>query len=204
MDAIIVAGGRATRLGGVDKTALRYRGRALLDHAIESVALADRVVVVGLPGGDRYASRIRFVTEEPRWSGPAAAIARGLDELFGHDEETGSSSAFTAVIASDLPHAPAALALVLGAGYDADQADGVVAVDYAGRRQPLLAVYRTSALRAAARQLAAARAIEGASVRQLIAPLSLNERVVPTELLRDVDTPSDAARHGIMLDTPVP
>ena len=46
-DAIIVAGGRARRLGGIDKTALVWRGRSLLDRVLAATAGSQRTCVVG-------------------------------------------------------------------------------------------------------------------------------------------------------------
>ena len=85
-DAIILAGGRASRLGGVQKAAIEIGGRALLDIALEAAASAGRVVVVGpdelrrdARGGD--AASVRFVREEPPFGGPVAGIAAGLATL---------------------------------------------------------------------------------------------------------------------------
>ncbi|MDQ4138070.1 MAG: NTP transferase domain-containing protein, partial [Actinomycetota bacterium] len=36
-DAVILAGGRAVRLGGIDKTALEVGGRSLLESALAAV-----------------------------------------------------------------------------------------------------------------------------------------------------------------------
>ncbi|XVV06848.1 molybdenum cofactor guanylyltransferase [Actinosynnema sp. CA-248983] len=66
-DAVVLAGGRGSRLGGVDKAAVEVGGRTLLDHALDAVRGARRTVVVGPekpvpgvvwtreepPGGDR-------------------------------------------------------------------------------------------------------------------------------------------------------
>ncbi|MYU19520.1 NTP transferase domain-containing protein, partial [Streptomyces sp. SID8361] len=46
-DAVILAGGAARRLGGVDKPALRVGGRALLDRVLDACRGAGRTVVVG-------------------------------------------------------------------------------------------------------------------------------------------------------------
>ncbi|WP_157663013.1 molybdenum cofactor guanylyltransferase, partial [Prescottella equi] len=45
--AIVLAGGRATRMGGIDKPGLVVAGRRMLDTALDAVADCDRVVVVG-------------------------------------------------------------------------------------------------------------------------------------------------------------
>jgi molybdopterin-guanine dinucleotide biosynthesis protein A len=95
-DAIILAGGRASRLGGVQKAAVEIGGRALLDIALEASAGAKRIVVVGPDelrrdprGGDAASVRlvredaasVRLAREEPPFGGPVAGIAAGLAAL---------------------------------------------------------------------------------------------------------------------------
>ncbi|MBC7725446.1 MAG: NTP transferase domain-containing protein [Burkholderiaceae bacterium] len=197
-DAIVVAGGRATRLGGVDKTALDFEGLSLLEHAIAAVSFAHRVCVVGEPS--RPASeREFFVRENPPFGGPASAVAAAVFALAHHH------STYTVVLAGDLPRAEAGLAALLAGSPLADgsppadgapPADGVVAVDGTGRRQPLLAVYRTVALRGA---VAALGPPDGLPLRALLRHLDLREVAVAGELCADVDSPADAARLGIAL-----
>ncbi len=77
-DAIILAGGRGSRLGGVDKGALPVGGRALLDRVLSAARDAERVVVVGygpVPDG------VLLTREEPVFGGPAAAVVAGLRAL---------------------------------------------------------------------------------------------------------------------------
>ncbi|MEU4744233.1 NTP transferase domain-containing protein, partial [Actinosynnema sp. NPDC023658] len=45
--AVVLAGGRGSRLGGVDKASLVVDGRTLLDHVLDAVAAARQVIVVG-------------------------------------------------------------------------------------------------------------------------------------------------------------
>ncbi|WP_043436145.1 NTP transferase domain-containing protein, partial [Arthrobacter sp. I3] len=75
-DAIILAGGRSSRLGGVPKSGLIYDGATLLERSLRAAGAARRTVVVGpdpggLPGG------VLTCREEPPFAGPAAAIAAG-------------------------------------------------------------------------------------------------------------------------------
>lgn len=178
---VIVAGGRATRLGGIDKGALRDAEGSLVDRAVRASAGARAVALVG-PGAG---SRILHVEERPRFGGPVAAIAAGLDAL-------GSASPWTLVLAGDLPHVERAVPLLLAA-VDAST-DGVVATDGDDRRQPLLAVYRTAALRSSLARLGDAG---GASMRALLHPLALTTIGLGDRLCADVDTPADARRHGL-------
>jgi molybdopterin-guanine dinucleotide biosynthesis protein A len=188
-DAILLAGGRSSRLGGIDKTALRYRGATLLDSAVRAVAGARRTVIVGPQAEADVAAGVAVVREHPPFSGPAAALLTGVSAL-----PVDGAAAWVVVLACDLVTPHAALDPLVAAIGRADDADGVIAVDDDGRRQPLLAVYRLSALRAIAGVDAT-----GASLHRLLVPLSLVEVPVPSALLADVDTAQAASDLGIEL-----
>lgn len=209
-NAVVVAGGRATRLGGIDKTALVYRGRTLLAGVLGAVTGAERICVVGsdapLPAG------VLGAMEEPRWGGPAAAIVAGLRALAPGGADPGGAAArgdadWVVVLAADLVRADEAVAALLttlehlpgtvelGAAQGLT-IDGVISVDGHGHRQPLLAVYRLAALRSAA---AAAGDAQNLSVKSLIGALNLVEVTLPDELSADIDTAADAADFGIVL-----
>jgi molybdopterin-guanine dinucleotide biosynthesis protein A len=81
LDAIILAGGRAERLGGVSKPDLVVGGRSLLATAIEAARAAGcaRIVVVGPPELD--APGCTVVREDPPFGGPVAAVAAGLSAV---------------------------------------------------------------------------------------------------------------------------
>lgn len=166
-DAIVLAGGRATRLGGTPKADLVVDGRSLLDRTLDAVASANRVVVVG----DVEAPGAVIVQEEPRFGGPAAAIGAGLAEV---------TSPWALIAACDYPFVAEAVGPLL----DARTGDGVVAVDAGGRRQHLLCVLSTSALRDAV----AAQPLTDLAVHRLLAPLDLTEIALPPRATEDVDT----------------
>jgi molybdopterin-guanine dinucleotide biosynthesis protein A len=194
-DAVILAGGRASRLGGIDKAALRVHGRSLLDIAVFAVRGARSVVVVG-PDRNRAVfveptrSRVRFVREDPPFGGPAAALAAGLESLGGN------TATSVLVLAADQPNAPAAVARLLAAE---SGADGVLAVDEDGRRQYLLGRYRTEALREHVAARLADGSLSGSSLRGLVEGLDLGQVVLGNDLCSDVDTEEDAERFGIRL-----
>ena len=189
-NAIIIAGGRATRLGGIDKTALVFNGRSLLQCALDAVRGAGQIAVVGFGIALEPAEGLSQTAEEPRWGGPAAALTAGMHNLRLSRVE------HTVVIAADMPRVAGAVALLLDA-ID-DEHDGIIAVDSTGTRQQLLAVYRTSALR----QAVAASDSTNAAMRSITGALRLRELLVPDELCADVDTPIDAIENGIELRTP--
>jgi molybdenum cofactor guanylyltransferase len=80
-DAVILAGGRAERLGGADKPGLRIGGRTLVGAVVSAAtaAGADAVIVVGpaRPGLPR-GGRVRFTSERPPAGGPVPALRAGL------------------------------------------------------------------------------------------------------------------------------
>jgi molybdopterin-guanine dinucleotide biosynthesis protein A len=223
-DAILLAGGRASRLGGIDKTALVSRGTALLDRAVAAAAGADRVAIVGLRDGREAPAGAVLTREDPPLSGPVAALGAGLAALdaaagasTNHgkrrgggtgeiasrraaESPEGTSAEFTLVLACDLVRPEEAVAQLLAsiaapATADAAHAgaprDGLIAVDEDGRRQPLLALYRASSLRAA---LDATRPLDDLPMRRLLGHLDLVEVPLTDELCADVDSPNDAAR----------
>lgn len=210
VDAIILAGGRSSRLGGVAKASLVRDGRTLLQLAIDAArAAGGRVVVVG-PEVET-ADPVRFIRERPVFGGPAAAIAAGLDAL--RDGVAAGGPTQVAVLACDMPDAAPALAAVLDAATataaTGTDTDGWVAVDDSGREQSLLAVYRREALE---RRVAALRAsqpsgdLAGASVRQLLAGLVLRQVPIPDGGSADVDTWADATGLGVVtaVESPAP
>jgi len=201
-DAIVLAGGRGSRLGGADKAAIVLGASSLLERAIESVAAAQAIVVVG-PNRPAIPEGALQVREDPPYAGPAAAIDKGLSAL----GENRVALPLTVVLATDLPSAVPAVGALLSVVIVEDRTvDGWAGADPEGRLQPLLAVYRTAALSSACRSLATERgSLTGASVRQLLEPLRLLHVPLPTTFTADIDTRADltAARarerksHGL-------
>ncbi len=114
-DAVVLAGGRSSRLGGTDKPGLVVGGQTLLGSVVSAVtsAGAARVVVVGperpaVPGtGARDGGRLRYTREEPPGRGPVAALRCGLAEV---------SAPALVLAAADLPFLrPAHVARLLAA-----------------------------------------------------------------------------------------
>lgn len=181
--AVLLAGGAGSRLGGVDKAALRLDGAALLDRALAALARAGvEVVVVGPPRG---LPGVREAREDPPGSGPAAAVVAGLAALPPVEE--------VLLLAVDLPRLPEALPLLLAAPLGPD---GVVVEDADGRTQWLLGRYRGAALEAAAATLGDPA---DRPLRALLGALDLAPVRLPAGLELDVDTVADARRAGVAL-----
>ena len=199
--AAILAGGRATRFDGRDKSALLIDGRTLLDRQLDVLTpLTDDVMIVGdraRAGGARG--------DGARGDGARAFQARGprtVDDIVpGCGPLGGLHAALTAargdallLVACDMPYlSPAFAAYLLSL---AGGADIVVPRSERGYH-PLCAVYSRACLEPAAARLAERRL----KMRELVD--SMRTRVVPIEeirqfgdperLLTNVNTPADYA-----------
>jgi molybdopterin-guanine dinucleotide biosynthesis protein A len=178
--ALVLAGGRAARLGGQAKPQLEVGGRTMLAAVLGAVADAERRVVVGPP--QPVPDDVVVVREQPPGGGPVAALRAGLPAV---------ESDVVALLAGDLPFLSAALVAQLRAAL---AGDGVLVVDDGGRDQFLLGVWRTAALRAALPGTGGPM-----SLRRVLAPLTvgrLRPRVPPgtPPPWLDCDTPADLAR----------
>ncbi|MEU2225355.1 NTP transferase domain-containing protein [Streptomyces sp. NPDC018347] len=195
-DAVVLAGGAARRLGGTDKPAVRVGGRALLDRVLAACADARTTVVVAAP---RPTARpVRWAHEEPPGGGPVAALEAGLRL---------TTAGRTVVLSADLPFLrPDTVRRLLTTLQDTGT-DGALLTDADDRDQPLVAAYRTAALRRELAALATAHdGLAGLPLRRLTGALSLSR--VPDPLASfDCDTWEDIADararirdHGYVLD----
>ena len=196
-DAVILAGGRSSRLGGVPKQSLTYDGDSLC---------AVRSPLPGVPGPPSWWVRtpgkcrpgILSCREEPPFGGPAAAIAAGLAALAAAG---GSRPRLTLVLACDMPNVRAGGGRTrrLAGSRPGQRAtpDGVVAVSEDGRRQPLVGFYSTAALQRSVAELATTGSLINGSVRALLASLDVQPVAVPAGSTADVDTWDDAAALGV-------
>ena len=135
--AIVLAGGRGSRMGGVDKPTLEVEERSMRASAL----LAARSAL----GADVQSVGAVCVREEPPFSGPVAGLARGLAEL----ERLGSTDEVVLVLGGDMPWLePCVLGALLNECAEAPR-KVAGAVDAGGRRQFLRALFRTLRGRAA-------------------------------------------------------
>ncbi|MBV9410570.1 MAG: NTP transferase domain-containing protein [Acidimicrobiia bacterium] len=139
---IVLAGGEARRLGGVDKALVAVGGVTMLDRVLAAAAPScDVLVVVGSERPTEVAG-VRFIVEDLPGGGPVPAVAAGL--------ATVNDAHAVVVLAVDLPLLTSDHVASLFAGLD--QADAVAAADHRGRPNPLLAAYRAAALRSATQE----------------------------------------------------
>jgi molybdopterin-guanine dinucleotide biosynthesis protein A len=189
-DAIVLAGGRSTRMGDVDKLQVVVDGSTLLTHALAAVADARRVVAVAPEGTAGLPADVVRVQEQPPFAGPAAAMGAGLAAL-GDDV-----AEHVVVVAADVPRVGDVVdALLVGLAAHPDR-DGVVALGADGRRQPLLSAHRSTALTSALR---AHEPLANQSATRVTSGLDLVE-IELAHVVDDVDTPADL--HRLTQETP--
>ncbi|MGH3362589.1 MAG: NTP transferase domain-containing protein [Nocardioides sp.] len=181
--AVVLAGGTAVRMDGVDKAGIEYAGRTLLEHVLAALADATEVVVVG---DEVPTSRpVSFVREQPAYGGPAAGLFAGRDALL-------HPASLLAVVAVDMPRlTPATFGRLWQAteGYD-----GAFLTDEDGRRQ-LVGVLRLD-------RLDAVRPgdVVGLPLHRLLGGLDMAEVPSVGAEARDVDTWSDLRDLGELPD----
>lgn len=181
----IIAGGSATRLGGVCKPLLRVRGRTVLERLLALRTLADEVLLV---------------SADPRL--PDAGLRRVADVLPGRGAPGGVQAAlaearfpWVLAVGGDMPFLDGRAVLPLLEG----RAETVDAVAYlvGGRLEPLAALYRS----ALAPRWEAQLRTSGASFRALwdglrgvsLAESVLREATGDTRAVLSLNVPSDVA-----------
>ncbi|MGI9822351.1 molybdenum cofactor guanylyltransferase [Agromyces sp. Marseille-Q5079] len=211
LDAVLLAGGRASRLDGASKPDLEVGGRTLLQHAVDAARSAGvrRIVVVG--PSSLVAPGCLVVRENPPFGGPVAAIAAGLAALDAASRPSGgavdrssnepsqdlgiaAAASDVLVLACDLPAAGLAVARLLAHRADDESGaprDGACLVDADGRTQWLTAVYARAVLDRAFAALD--RPADGAAMRHLVASLDL-VAIDDAGSAADVDTWADLER----------
>ena len=173
--AIIVAGGGAERLGGIDKPWLHVAGIPMIEHVVHAAAPYVDVTVVVAERRDDWAlaDQLMWTLESPRGGGPAAALTAGLAAL-----PTGVSEVL--VLAGDAPGVGDAIAALV----DHEITTDGVAITSQERTQYLLARIHVSALVQALR-------LGGPSMRSVFDHLQIEG--LPFDVL-DADTWEDVAR----------
>jgi molybdenum cofactor guanylyltransferase len=178
--AVVLAGGKAARLGGRAKPQLEVGGRTILAAVLSAVEDAARRVVVGPPRP--VPDDVVVVRERPPGGGPVAALRAGLPEV---------STDVVVLLAGDLPFLTAAIVRELR---ERLTGDGVLVVDDTGRDQLLLGAWRTEPLRTAVASVAGP-----VPLRRVLAPLTSDRFRPPVRPgtpppWLDCDTPADLAR----------
>jgi molybdopterin-guanine dinucleotide biosynthesis protein A len=191
--AAILAGGRAVRFGGRDKSTLILGGRSIRERQADELSrIADELLIVGgevestESPGNRMCIPVRVIPDRIKGSGPLAGLDAALASA-QHD--------VLILVACDMPFVTAALlGHLAGLACDAD-----AVVPRTGRGyHPLCAAYTQSCRPAVARLLAAGRlamtgVLELVRLRE-VANSELQAFGNPDHLLANVNTAADYER----------
>lgn len=177
--ALILAGGKATRLGGVDKREVVVEGRTIFERQVEALRPCVAEIVVSSP---RPVAGYRTVVDPVHDIGPLAGIAAGLDAV---------ATPWLFVLAGDMPHVHRTLIeLVLsraGAVCDA------VGIRIGGLAEPLCTLLRVSVWRPIAARRIAERRLKASSL--------LTDEAVPVHWIEEAEVraidPQLRALHNV-------
>jgi len=178
--AVILAGGRATRLGGIDKRSILIAGETIFTRQTRVLAPLVREILVSahadVPG-------YRTVRDAADAVGPLAGVAAALAAV---------DTTWLFVVAGDMPNISAPLVALLIANASADG----VGVKIGGSPEPLFCLLRVAPARAAIRELLAQRRFKASGLLDALAVTWLVERdlrAVDPMLngLRNINTPED-------------
>jgi molybdenum cofactor guanylyltransferase len=159
---LILAGGRGSRMGGVDKGLQVYRGRPLAQHALERLRPQVRQVLVSANRNQEAYRALNvpvWPDEVPDYAGPLAGMLAGLRHC---------DTSFLATVPCDTPNFPADLVARLAHGLQGADAD--IAVAYTRRGddllpQPVFCLMKTSLKDALAAFIAAGERKAGVFAR---------------------------------------
>jgi molybdopterin-guanine dinucleotide biosynthesis protein A len=166
--AVLLAGGRASRLGGTDKPGITIGGRSLLETvaAAAADAGASRIIIVGPARAGFAAGHLEFTSEQPPGAGPVPALRAGIARV---------TEPWLLLLAADLPflRGPHLIALLTTAARR--QRAGAVLVDGEGRKQWLVSCWQSGPLRSALDKYG------GASLGGVLGPLGPAEVIITRE-----------------------
>jgi molybdopterin-guanine dinucleotide biosynthesis protein A len=194
---IVLCGGTSRRMAGRDKTRELLAGTTVLDHLLNGLPPNWGVVCVG---DERATTRsVQWCREFPAGGGPVAGIAAGLDHVDhvdGEHRQRDKAAEICVVVGGDMPFAAAALSTLVDALTAQPGLDAVLACDPDGRTQPLLAAYRSEALRAAL-----PREPGGVRLMAVVESLRIETMACEARTTLDVDTPEALERARLIVGT---
>ena len=139
MAGLVLAGGRASRMGGREKTLLELHGKPMLQHVVERLRPQLGPIAISANGDPaRFAALGLPVLpddEQFHLAGPLAGILAGLRWARGL-----GSAEWLLTAAGDTPYPPPDLAARLSAALSA-RPDGIAVAASGGRRHPVFALW---------------------------------------------------------------
>lgn len=181
---IVLAGGRARRMGGIDKGLIEYRGRPLIAYALDALRpVADTLLVNANRHAERYAAFGYPVIADASnaFEGPLAGLLAGM---------CAARTPYVLTLPVDAPLMTGAVLQRLIATLGAAEADVCVASD-GTRRQPVFMLARRG-LRASLERFleAGGRKVEDWLAGQRLAIADCSDRI---DAFANINAPEDLA-----------
>jgi molybdopterin-guanine dinucleotide biosynthesis protein A len=178
--ALILAGGKATRLGGVDKRVLVVDGRTIFERQVEALRPCVAEIVVSSARG---VAGFRTVADAVPDLGPIGGIAAGLAVV---------TTPWLFVVAGDMPHIHGALIeRVLS---HADSESDAVGIRIGGLPEPLCTALRVVVWRPIVTARIATRRLKASSL--LTDEEEVRVRWIEEDEVREID-PTLRALHNV-------
>ena len=176
VDSIVVAGGKASRIGGIDKTMLPLgiNGNALLVDVVK--ALPGKVVIVGKPRSE--VTDVIWIDDLVANGGPAAGIWAGLTQI---------NSDYVFISAGDQRITKSEVDQIIACAIGND---GAWAIRQDGSGQPLLACVKTALLESL---LAPTKGVNASPLR-LLQTLNMVGVNIGNGQVLDIDTWADVVK----------
>ncbi|HEY4057454.1 MAG TPA: molybdenum cofactor guanylyltransferase [Kofleriaceae bacterium] len=180
VSALILAGGRAARMGGIDKTAIVVDGESIFQRQVRVLApLVSEIIVSARADISGY----RCVRDVADAVGPLAGITAGLEV---------ATTEWLLVIAGDMPYiSEPVIRLLFDRGGDEASAFRI-----AGRPEPLFSLLRVEPAKRAAHELIAQGQMRAAGLLEALRVAWVDEdalRAVDPALasVKSINTPAD-------------
>jgi molybdopterin-guanine dinucleotide biosynthesis protein A len=177
--ALILAGGKATRMGGVDKRELVVDGRTIFERQVEVLAPCVAEILVSSP---RAIAGFRTVADAVADAGPLAGIAAGL---------AAAATPWLLVVAGDMPYVHRALVELMMSRADAES--DAVGIRIGGLPEPLCTLLRVVAWQPIVAARIAARRLKASS---LLTDEDVRVRWIEEAEVRGID-PALRALHNV-------
>jgi molybdopterin-guanine dinucleotide biosynthesis protein A len=189
---LVLDGGRARRMGGVDKGLVILAGRPMMAHAIERLRPQVGLVAISANGDPARFKRFGLpvvADDPPNFSGPLAGVLAGLEFC----ARLAPAIAHVATLPGDTPFAPRDFVARLHGAQRAARAKIAVAVS-GGRTHHVAALWPVKIAGALRRAIVeeGLRKVESFATR--FAVVAVEWPVEPFDPFANVNTPEDLAR----------
>lgn len=177
---IILTGGRARRMGGLDKSEITLGAVSNFERILNAIPPATKVIAVGPSNFTR--PNMFWCREIPNFGGPVAALSAALNSGYVTEERV-------VILAVDMPYCGEILTSLVQEC--TPEVDAVLAIDQAEIMQSLCGCYWVQPLENAMNSLSN---VQGSSMRSIISMLCVKGYKPPDSkigLIFDLDTTED-------------